>query len=121
MWLVTASTRSWWSGSMVSTRAPSAVQKAARPSTAAASLPAIGVIRHQRLSNSCAKPAPGPEFSVPARGWAGTKWTPPGRPGSTASITARLTDPTSDKVAPGLSRGAISAVTAAMAPTGTRG
>ena len=39
----------------------------------ARSAPSGGVRMHQRLSNSSAKPASGPEYSVPATGCAGTK------------------------------------------------
>ena len=103
----------------MSTRAPSARQKSASASTAAGSASGSGVSRVQRLSKSCANPAPGPECSVPASGCAGTKCTPAGTCGATASITARLTEPTSLSVAPGASRGPISAATSAIAPTGT--
>ncbi len=48
------------------------------------------------------------------------KCTFAGRRGPTAAITARLTEPTSLTVAPGLSRGAISAARASIAPTGTQ-
>ena len=48
------------------------------------------------------------------------KWTPSGRCGATASITARLTEPTSVTVAPGFRNGAISRATSPIAPTGTQ-
>ena len=63
---------------MVSTLAPSARQNAASRSTAAGSASGGGVRMHQRLTNSSAKPASGPEYSVPATGCAGMKWTPRG-------------------------------------------
>ena len=58
---------------------------------------------HQRLSNSSAKPASGPEYSVPATGCAGTNCTPFGRWGCTWATTDALTEPTSETMAPGLS------------------
>ena len=61
---------------MVSTLAPSRRQNAASFATAFASAPSGGVRMHQRLTNSSAKPASGPEYSVPATGCAGTKCTP---------------------------------------------
>ena len=45
-----------------------------------------GVRMHQRPSNSSAKPASGPECSVPATGWAGTKCTPAGMSGPSLSM-----------------------------------
>ena len=66
-----------------------------------------------------AKPASGPEFSVPATGCAGTKCTSGGRCGAIVATTAALTEPTSDTVAPGARWGPISAATAPHAPTGT--
>jgi len=45
---------------------------------------------------------------------------PSGTYGDTTSMTACLTDPTSDKVAPDFRAGPISAMTAAIAPTGTQ-
>ena len=59
---------------------------------------------HQRLRNSVANPASGPDCSVPATGWAGTRCTPAGRCGSSAAITAPLTEPTSETIAPRLQR-----------------
>ena len=61
---------------MVSTLAPSALQKADSVLVAAGSVPSTGVRMHQRLTKSSAKPASGPEFSVPATGCAGMKCTP---------------------------------------------
>src|SRR5262249_8712186 len=104
---------------MVSTLAPSALQKAASRSTACGSALSGGVIMHQRLTNSSAKPASGPECSVPATGCAGTKCTPAGRCGPMSLITELLTEPTSETVAPGLRCGPISAATAPHWPTGT--
>ena len=43
---------------------------------AAGSAPGGGVRMHQRPSNNSAKPASGPDCSVPAIGWAGMKCTP---------------------------------------------
>ena len=45
---------------------------------------------HQRSSNISAKPASGPECSVPATGWPGTKWTPAGSDGCRSRMTAAL-------------------------------
>ena len=56
---------------------------------------------HQRPTNSSAKPASGPECSVPATGCAGTKCTPAGRCGPMSRTIAPLTEPTSDTIAPG--------------------
>ena len=70
-------------------------------STAAASVPGGGVRMHQRPWNSSAKPASGPECSVPATGWPGTKCTPSGMLGPRSRITACLTEPTSVTMAPG--------------------
>ena len=72
-WLVIASTRSWWSASMISTSDPMACHKSEIVATACLSVSASGVRIHQRLSNSSANPASGPESSVPAIGCAGTK------------------------------------------------
>ena len=93
---------------MISTLAPSARQNARSFSTAAGSVPSGGVRMHQRLMNSSAKPASGPECSVPATGCAGTKCTPAGRCGAMSRTTAPLTEPTSETIAPGLRCGAIS-------------
>src|SRR5207237_9575391 len=94
---------------MVSTLAPSFRQNVASFSTAALSASGGGVRMHQRLSNNSAKPASGPECSVPATGCAGTKCTARGTFGAIALTTAALTDPTSETTAPGLSAGAIPA------------
>ena len=83
------------------------------------SAPSGGTISVQRLSNSEAKPASGPECSVPAIGWVGTKCTPSGTCGPTASTTAALTEPTSITVAPGFRCGAMASATTPIAPTGT--
>ena len=91
---------------MVSTLAPSRRQKAASLSTACGSAPSGGVRMHQRLTNSSAKPASGPEYSVPATGCAGTKCTLFGRCGAMSRTTAPLTEPTSETMAPGARCGA---------------
>ena len=117
-WLVTPSTRSWCSADMVSTLAPSKRQNAASLCTAAGSTSGGGVRMHQRLTNNSAKPASGPEFSVPATGCAGTKCTPAGMWGDISFTTAPLTEPTSDTTAPGARCGPISAATMPHAPTG---
>ena len=117
-WLVTPSTRSWCSADMVSTFAPSKRQNAASLCTAAGSTFGGGVRMHQRLTNSSAKPASGPAFSVPATGCAGTKCTPAGMWGDISFTTAPLTEPTSDTTAPGARCGPISAATVPHAPTG---
>ena len=54
------------------------------------------------VSKSSANPASGPECSVPATGWAGTRCTPLGRCGATWRMTAPLTEPTSVTMAPGM-------------------
>ena len=74
-------------------------QKALSFSTALSSARS-GVKMHQRFWNSVAKPASGPEHSVPAIGCAGTKWTPSGRCGATCSMTAFFTEPTSVSITP---------------------
>ena len=56
---------------------------------------------HQRLTNNSAKPASGPEYSVPATGCAGTKCTVFGRCGAMSRTIAPLTEPTSETMAPG--------------------
>ena len=75
---------------------------------------------HQRLTNSVAKPASGPDCSVPATGCAGTMATVFGRCFVSAASTAPLTEPTSETMAPGARCGAISCATASIAPTGTQ-
>src|SRR5208282_2365600 len=105
---------------MVSTLAPSARQNAASFSTAAASTSSGGVKMHQRPTKSAAKPASGPEYSVPATGCAGTKCTPAGKCGAMSRSTAPLTEPTSETVAPRARCGPISSATAPQAPTGTQ-
>ena len=114
-----ASTRSWCCAVMISTLEPMAVQNSRTRSTAASSAPSGGVRMHQRLKKRVEKPASGPECSVPATGCAGTKWTPPGRNGSTCATTDFLTEPTSDTMEPGLSPAFMASATAPHAPTGT--
>src|SRR6478736_8197833 len=104
---------------MTSTFEPAPSQNALTRSIAAGSVPAGGVRMLQRPLNSVAKPASGPDFSVPATGWAGTKDTPAGRCGDTLSTTACLTEPTSDTIAPGFRAAAMLAATGPHAPTGT--
>ena len=76
-----ASTWSWCSALIVSTSAPMPRHRARTASTAAGSVPSGGVRMHQRPWNRVAKPASGPEYSVPAIGWPGTRATPSGRCG----------------------------------------
>ena len=104
---------------MVSTRLPTACQNAASRATASPFVPAGGVRMHQRPSNNAAKPAAGPDRSVPAMGWPGTKWTPSGTCGAMAAITDALVEPTSVRIAPGSRADAISRATVPDAPTGT--
>ena len=75
---------------------------------------------HQRLTNSSAKPASGPECSVPATGCAGMKSTVAGRCAAMSRSTAVFTEPTSETIAPALSCAAISFATGPQAPTGTQ-
>src|ERR1700679_3821973 len=96
---------------MISTEAPSPSQKLFNRATAAGSVPAGGVRMHQRLSNRLAKPDSGPEYSVPARGWAGTNATPGGTDGAISRIAAFFTEPTPDRMAPAARCGATSAAT----------
>src|SRR5579871_785340 len=117
-WLVIASTRSWWVASITSTLAPSLCQNAASFATAFPSAPAGGVRIHQRSSNNSAKPASGPECSVPATGCAGTRWACFGTCGAMSRNTAPLTEPTSETMAPGAIEAAISAATFPLTPTG---
>ena len=58
-------------------------------------LPFKGVIMHHLSSNSSAKPAFGPLFSVPAIGWAGTKFIFFLIKLSTSEIEDSFADPTS--------------------------
>ncbi len=118
-WLVIASTMSWCGALMISTLEPSAIQNALSLSTAAASVPGSGVRMVQRPSNNSAKPASGPDCSVPAIGWPGTKCTPAGTCGAMSRTTAAFTEPTSVRMAPGCRCGAISAASGPQAPTGT--
>ena len=117
-WEVIASTQSWCRGSITSILEPARRHSSATVSTAAGSVPSSGVRMHQRPSNRLSKPASGPDFSVPAMGWAGTKGTPSGRLGTTASITACFTEPTSVTIWPAARAGAIALATASLLPTG---
>ena len=103
---------------MTSTRLPSACHSRRMRSTASGSLPAGGVRMHQRPSNRSAKPAAGPDCSVPATGWPGTKWTPSGNSMSSCRIAASLTEPTSVTTVPGARCGPMAAATSANAPMG---
>src|SRR5471030_2667945 len=105
---------------MRSTWLPSAFQKASSLSTASASAPGSGVRMVQRPSNRSSSAASGPEFSVPATGWAGTKCTPFGMCGSMSAITVCFTEPTSEMMQPGLSDEAIASVAGPQAPTGVQ-
>src|SRR5580692_9766469 len=105
---------------MISTLAPSAAQNARSRSTASGSVPSGGVRMHQRLTKSSAKPESGPESSVPATGCAGMRLTPAGTCGARSRSTAPLTEPTSDRMAPGLRWEPISRATAPNAPIGTQ-
>ena len=61
-----------------------------------------GVRMHQRLTKSSAKPASGPECSVPATGWAGDEMRRrPECAAPFAAMTSPLTEPTSETIAPG--------------------
>ena len=78
-------------------RPPSSRPACRPPPTAASTLPTAsgavsggGVRMHQRSWNNSAKPASGPECSVPATGWPGTKCTPPGNSGCSVSIDRLL-------------------------------
>ena len=113
-----ASTRSWWPGSIRSTMDPQRRQSSSTFCTESSSVPGGGVTNAQRPSNSSAKPASGPEYSVPAIGWAGTKCTPSGTSGPTSRITDCLVEPTSVRIAPGARHGAMRAARSAKAPTG---
>src|SRR5262245_36447388 len=73
---------------------------------------------HQRFTNNSANPASGPECSVPATGWAGTRWMPAGTWGAMSRSTADLTEPTSDRIAPRARCGPISFAAAPLWPTG---
>src|SRR5216684_3429578 len=105
---------------MISTLAPSLCQNVFSFATAFSSAPAGGVRMHQRFSKSSAKPASGPEYSVPATGCAGTRCACAGTCGAMSRSTAPLTEPTSETMAPGAMAAAISAATAPQAPTGTQ-
>src|SRR5476651_2497004 len=117
---VIARMRSWSAGSIRLTRLPSAFQKVSSLSTAAASLSGSGVRMHQRPWNRSSSAASGPEFSVPATGWAGMKCTPFGMCGSMSAITVCFTEPTSEMMQPGLSDEAIASVAGPQAPTGVQ-
>ena len=86
---------------MISTCAPQASQNAFSFATAPSSAPGSGVRIVQRPSNSSAKPDSGPEYSVPAIGWPGMKWTPSGTCGPISRTTALFTEPASVRIAPG--------------------
>ena len=60
-----------------------------------------GVMMHQRSLKSSAKPAFGPECSVPATGWAGIKCIFFEICGLISSMTDCLTEPTSLTIVPG--------------------
>ena len=117
-WLVMANTWSWWPGSITSIIEPAARQRLATFSTAASSVPGGGVRMHQRPSNSSGKPASGPECSVPAIGWPGTKCTPSGMKGPRSRRTERLDEPVSVTIMPGLSAGFMASPIRAKAPMG---
>ena len=72
---------------------------------------------HQRSSKSSAKPASGPDCSVPATGWDGTKYKSCRRLVA-ASAIAPLTDPTSMISAPGIACVFNNAHSSVIAPTG---
>ena len=61
-----------------------------------------GVKIHHPFLNKPLKPDSGPDFSVPAIGWPGTKLISFGIILLTLFITSFLTDPTSVIIAPGL-------------------
>src|SRR5208282_6241176 len=105
---------------MTSTFEPSASQKARIFPIASGSAPSGGVRIHQRLTKREAKPASGPERSVPATGWAGMKSACRGRSGVSVAITAPLTEPTSDTIAPSLKYDAIARPMHSLAPTGAQ-
>ena len=73
---------------------------------------------HQRPSNNSAKPAAGPDCSVPAMGWAGMRCTPSGTCGPTSRITAAFTDRHRQRSHPVFRCGAISS--ASIAETADR-
>src|SRR5690348_3030719 len=114
----TASTRSWWPGSIRCTIDPQRRQNSSIFATADSSVPGGGVSSAQRPWKSVVKPESGPEYSVPATGWAGTKCTPAGTSGPMSRITDCLVDPTSVRTAPGSKCGAIAIAMSANAPTG---
>ena len=89
-------------------------------SRVSASIPSCGVRMHQRPSNSSAKPASGPECSVPAIGWPGTKCTPSGMLGPRSRTTHCFTDPVSVTMAPGAKAERIASPMSAKAPTGAQ-
>ena len=69
-----ASTRSWCAASIISTLEPERLPERAHLARSPPDRrPSGGVRMHQRLTNSVAKPASGPDCSVPATGWAGTR------------------------------------------------
>ena len=79
----------------------------------------FGVKIHHLPLKSSAKPASGPDFSVPAIGWPGTKKTSLGKIGKIESIRCFFTEPTSVIIVPLLRKGAISHTILSIAPTGT--
>ena len=83
--------------------APSRTPRACRPRRRRCRAAASGCSSGPRTGRRSA--ASGPEFSVPATGWAGTKCTPAGMCGSMSAITACFTEPTSETMQPGLSAG----------------
>ena len=105
---------------MISTLEPSASQNAFSLSTAAASVPGSGVRMHPAAVEQLGKAGLGPDCSVPAIGWPGTKCTPSGTCGAMSRTTAAFTEPTSVRMAPGRRCGAISAASGPQAPTGTQ-
>src|SRR6476469_319975 len=105
---------------MTSTCEPAASQNAVSLATASGSAPSAGVRMHQRCRNNVAKPASGPEYSVPATGWAGMKCTPSVTCGATAAMTPLFTEPTSERIAPALRCGAAARAASLIAPTGTQ-
>src|SRR5580698_4015040 len=105
---------------MICTIDPQRRHSSATRSTASGSVPGGGVSSAQRPSNNEVNPESGPEYSVPATGWAGTKCTPTGTSGPTSRITDCLVDPTSVKMQPGAKCGAIASAMPAYAPTGAQ-
>ncbi len=105
---------------MISTCDPSTSQNTCIFFTASCAAPSGGVKMHQRFTKRPAKPASGPDCSVPATGWAGTSRTCEGSNGARVEITAVLTEPTSVTIAACLRTGATMRPIASFAPTGTQ-